>query len=364
MQKLKKKSSLFARITIDFMVQSHAKSLSKDVSSDETYIVLKSEKQDGKREVLFRFGSWCYAGRVKLVPKIMASDVPLVLSAIRSLRKNLDYLDHVDSLSACSPFAPALGYAAKIQNVMESQVAGSEDYLKMLLENGQTWLDQNESESFFEFACVDDGDLGLRNVEMIVTKANRSSGLVTVSIFFDGNWFLSLGDSIIQCPTLSKERGYNIQFYPNGIREWPRLRYLNLWSPAIHHDSSSEPLMADFAGENVSDCVDADTVMPQVCDGHGDDDIAMSEQDRLEISHLEESLDEIESDFSQDDDYRDEEWNIDEEHRHHEKPAATVINPITVAPQECFDTSDIFAAFEKFDQRLDQELRELKEWEK
>jgi hypothetical protein len=29
---------------------------------------------------------------------------------------------------------------------------------------------------------VDDGDLALHNVEMIITKANRSSGLLTVSI--------------------------------------------------------------------------------------------------------------------------------------------------------------------------------------
>jgi hypothetical protein len=46
-------------------------------------------------------------------------------------------------------------------------------------------------------------------------------------------------------------------------------------------------------GEDAAICVAADTDMSQVCNGHVDDDIALSEQDRLEISHLEESLDKL-----------------------------------------------------------------------
>jgi hypothetical protein len=351
--------------------------LSKDRSSDETYIVLKSETQDGKRDILFRFGSWCYAGKVKLVPKITASDVPLVMLAIRLQQDNLEFLSHVDSL--CSPFAAALGYTTKIRNVMESQAAGSENYLKILMDNGQKWLAEDECESFFEFGCFDDGDSALHNVEMIATKANRS-GLVTVSIFFGRNWYLylTLGENI-NYPSVSRmfASGYNIQFFPEGISEWPQLRTFNLWRrhgesisseeiDTVHN--SAEPVIADVArgmkgkllqnGDDAAVCVAADNVVPHVCNSHDDGDISISEQDQLDISHLEDSLHKIGSEDSQDD-YSDErEWSTEE------KPA-TCLNPVTIVPQACFDTdtSDIFTVFEKFDQRLDQELKELKEWE-
>lgn len=216
----------------------------KDLSSDayvQSYVILKSQSNDEVRDVLFRFGSWIYTGKVKLVPKLITADIPFVMPAIRLQQNNLDFLGDVDSLDASNPFVPILEVAMKTQAQMEGFAAETEDSLRTLMENGESWLAEDNDECFFEFSCFNDGTTSiLTNIELIATKS-YTAGVVTTSIYFGGHWYLVVNDvndgnddsKLVDSkfPSIStvEASGYNIQSYPSGISGWPQLRSLTIW---------------------------------------------------------------------------------------------------------------------------------------
>ena len=71
-------------------------------------------------DVLFRFGSWCYAGRVQLTPTLTLSDIPFVIPALRMQQSRYTsvpipspstypHIPHTPSLtSQCIPFSTPL----------------------------------------------------------------------------------------------------------------------------------------------------------------------------------------------------------------------------------------------------------------
>ena len=414
----------------EVQTQISAEPLARDLSSGsylQSYVILKSDSQDEMRQVLFRFGSWLYTGQVKLVPKIAISDVHYVMPAVRLQQRKLNFLGDIDSLSACSPFAPALEYSMKLQSLMEGQAAGSEDYIRNLLESGQKWLAEDDSESFFEFACFDDGNSALHNVEMIATKT-YSSGVIIVSIYYGGNWYLALSDGDdfplvdAKFPPIVRAgaSGFNIQFYPDGISGWPQLRSFTLWRShrdggntpadendvvsrkfasvssagdgAVHDSAETERSNRIRSGDvawdtNGMPVLPANTMGPQGrcakrwgcfldvdrLDLHNHlsepttttadewspslpDDIS-KQLDQLEISRLEESLDNIRSDDSRSDDSG---GNLDikEEPRQKGKANATCLTANTWA---C-PTDDIYAQLDMLEKTLDKEIESLKEW--
>lgn len=116
-------------------------------------------------DVLFRFGSWCYSGRVQLVPTLALTDVPYVIPALRMQQSRLDYLCDVSQLPTTSPFAPALSYLHRIEPVIERHIADSEITLQDLMErlgrlglgdSVTNWLQGDPSNSFFEFKIFPD----------------------------------------------------------------------------------------------------------------------------------------------------------------------------------------------------------------
>lgn len=62
----------------------------KDVSGqgyNQTFLIRKPSSQSGGqsnlREVLFRFGSWCYNGHIDLGPKLQLADIPVMIPLLR-----------------------------------------------------------------------------------------------------------------------------------------------------------------------------------------------------------------------------------------------------------------------------------------
>ncbi len=58
----------------------------KDLSSDsyvQCYCILKSKDGSDNRDVMFRFGSWCYSGIVELAPALAKEDLPFLVPALR-----------------------------------------------------------------------------------------------------------------------------------------------------------------------------------------------------------------------------------------------------------------------------------------
>jgi hypothetical protein len=239
----------------------------------------------------------------------------------------------------------------------------------------------------------------------------------------DGNDDSKLVDTKFPSITTVEASGYNIQSYPSGIIGWPQLRSLTIWhshrevddTPGDECDvvSSVEDESAVIQSEQESDVARSrrwrdpwdktvergeiavpvqnveekilDTLVPQEIidvgdpvqkdDGDdvvdectiphgGDDDNNIADQ--LEISRLEESLENIGCD---DDDSLDigdtvniEDITLDMNREEKNIKCPSITN--TVVVEVCADTDDLYMQMEKLDRNLDRALQDLKEWEK
>jgi hypothetical protein len=76
----------------------------------QTYCILKSSWDTNSaqltvhHDVLFRFGSWCYSGRVQLTPSLTLADIPFVIPALRMQQSRLDYLCDVSQVRHVAVF--------------------------------------------------------------------------------------------------------------------------------------------------------------------------------------------------------------------------------------------------------------------
>lgn len=103
---------------------------------EQTYCVMKTTFDVSAaalslhHDVLFRFGSWCYSGRVQLTPTLTLSDIPFVIPALRMQQGRLDYYCDVSSIPTNSPFAKSLEYMQKVEPLIEHHIFSSEDVLR------------------------------------------------------------------------------------------------------------------------------------------------------------------------------------------------------------------------------------------
>jgi hypothetical protein len=223
-------------------------------SYQQTYCILRSAWGGASpalnihHDALFRFGSWCYAGRVQLTPSIALADIPFVIPALRMQQSRLEYLCNVDKVPTTSPFANALDYLHSHNPVIEEIILESTNTLEALIERltrmglGESvskWLDGDPTNSFFEFKLEADNVLktAFETVEMVATKMYYASGIMMTCIFFDYTLYLCVGDASNENPLLDskfpdvsgKGRGYQISSYENGHPEWPALRKVSIW---------------------------------------------------------------------------------------------------------------------------------------
>ena len=96
-----------------------------DVSSSSS-----SSNLSNYHDVLFRFGTWCYAGRVLLTPTLTLSDIPFVIPALRMQQGRLDYYCDISTIPTNSPYARALEYMQKLDPLIENQIHSSETILQ------------------------------------------------------------------------------------------------------------------------------------------------------------------------------------------------------------------------------------------
>lgn len=221
---------------------------------EQTYCILKSSFDQYSptlsvhHDVLFRFGSWCYSGRVQLTPSLNLADIPYVIPALRMQQSRLDYLCDVSAVPTTSPFAGALGYCQQISPVLGDHIAESEDTLQSLIDRltgmglGDSvtrWLEGDPSNSFFEFKVQPDDVLSdkFKNVELVVSKCYYASGIITITIIFQHNVYVSVLESNGENPLLDskfpdvsgKGRGYQLQTHGEGTEDWPQLRKVSIW---------------------------------------------------------------------------------------------------------------------------------------
>lgn len=221
---------------------------------EQTYCILKSSWDSNSpslsvhHDVLFRFGSWCYSGRVQLTPSLALADIPFVIPALRMQQSRLDYLCDVSQIPTTSPFAGGLQYMKRITPMIEQQIEGSEQLLEALIkrltsmglgESVSRWLEGDSSNSFFEFKIQPDDALTqkFKNMELIVSKTYYPSGVITITIMYQMMIYVCLIENNGESPLLDskfpdvsgKGRGYQLQAYNDGHEEWKELRKVSIW---------------------------------------------------------------------------------------------------------------------------------------
>mmetsp|Transcript_32439 Transcript_32439/g.30933 ORF Transcript_32439/g.30933 Transcript_32439/m.30933 type:complete len:747 (+) Transcript_32439:226-2466(+) len=220
----------------------------------QTYCVMKSSFDTSSptlsvhHDVLFRFGSWCYAGRVQLTPTLTLSDIPFVIPALRMQQGRLDYYCDVCNIPTNSPFAKSLEYLQGIEPLIEKQIYDSEEVLLGLIDRltkmglGETvvkWLEGDPNNSFFEFKLLAEeaSAANFKGIELVASKCYHPSGVITVTIVFQGTIYVSVLDGDKENPLLDsrfpdvsgKGRGYQLQAYNDGLPAWPELRKVSVW---------------------------------------------------------------------------------------------------------------------------------------
>lgn len=245
---------------------------------EQTYVILHSSMDaatsslSSYHDVLFRFGSWCYAGRVQLTPSLALYDIPYVIPALRMQQSRLDYVSDVAALPITSPFAAVLEYLRSVQEALESVLLGAEDAIAAAVATS------SEEGAFFEFSLSLPAELRSRlsNVEMVVSKVYHPSGLVAISVFYQSAVYVTLQDSSkgehplldsrfpmlqanrdrdepqgLSCPSSDEDAasrpptsvGYVLKHFEAGVPSWRELRKLTLWlSPDEPASNVSHPL--------------------------------------------------------------------------------------------------------------------------
>eukprot|EP01039_Chlorochromonas_danica_P010755 gene10755-11954_t len=277
-----------------------------DLSSvryEQTYVILRSAGGAGTavggagagaetsssmyHDVMFRFGSWCYAGRVQLTAQLSLQDLPYLIPALRMQQSRLDYVCDVTALPVTSPFAEILSYLHPLGEAVERLLLGNEEEVLLVLRKhyGDISSNANEGddedyydtrEAFFEFSLALPIELQRKfdGVEMVVSKVYHPSGIITISAFFQGAVFVSLqGTNSSEHPLLDSRFpfflytspasvssdevrsegeavGYTLQRWERGLPSWPALRRLTLWLPRV---SSPSPNPPDLLQERVAE---------------------------------------------------------------------------------------------------------------
>lgn len=251
---------------------------------EQTYCILKSSCEGGNNgtdsqylsvyhDALFRFGSWCYTGRVQLTPTITLADIPYVIPALRMQQNRLDYYCDVNFVPTTSPYAAAMGYLSQITPLLEQHLVKSEESLQSLItrltsiglgDSVKKWLDSGSAaDSFYEFKLQPDRELTekIGNVEVVVSKAYYASGTVTVIILYQYTVYVTVLENNAENPLLDsrfpdisgKGRGYQLEAFNQGTTQWPELRKVSIWQTVSALEQEFRENVSKFAQSKATD---------------------------------------------------------------------------------------------------------------
>eukprot|EP01138_Halocafeteria_seosinensis_P010883 gb/GECG01011116.1/.p1 GENE.gb/GECG01011116.1/~~gb/GECG01011116.1/.p1 ORF type:complete len:645 (+),score=93.83 gb/GECG01011116.1/:1-1935(+) len=194
-----------------------------------------------KRDALFRFGNWCYAGKVDFgVGQLHLGDVPDVLPALQRQQGNLAYFCDAGSFPDNNSFSEILRvYTASIR-FLTNEMINVEDRIAQLADTGVTsWIDEDWAAAFFEmqFGHVP----ALEETEVIASKIYTGQGIILHCLWFAGSLYCVLADAAEDQPLLdvafpdvtARCRGVQVKSYSNedvsNFPGCPPPRRLNIW---------------------------------------------------------------------------------------------------------------------------------------
>lgn len=272
---------------------------------EQTYVILHSAFEANSsllsnyHDVMFRFGSWCYSGRVQLTAQLSLYDVPYVIPALRMQQSRLDYVCDVTALPVTSPFASIMQFMKRAsESVEEILLTVDSDVENVLKSYGGPSNHAVEDGAFFEFSLSIPREVYIKisNVEMVVSKMYHPSGIVTIAIFFQTAIYVCLQDNshgehplldsrfpVLQYAVHDDYRldygegnpqavGHVLQHFDKGTRQWPELRKLTLWvtPPSSSSPASTSAIIGSGSGSlatiNVRACLRDCTVLAGLAD--------------------------------------------------------------------------------------------------
>jgi hypothetical protein len=205
----------------------------------QTYCILKKQSSDANtdasvRNVLFRFGSWCYNGEIELIPQLSIHDIPHVIPTLRIQQHKLSFMSDIAALREDCIFTDPLLYIADLSTKMENEILSVENTIADI-----NFDDNDTDSSFFEFALAMNRDTYLHrnDIDLVATKSHHPNGLVVFHIYFDGAFYVSIRersgdqtllDSHFPC-VVGHGQGKQLKSYPTGLPGWPEVRKLSLW---------------------------------------------------------------------------------------------------------------------------------------
>ncbi|OWZ04929.1 hypothetical protein PHMEG_00023078 [Phytophthora megakarya] len=246
----------------------------KDVSGtgyNQTFLIRRTPHAEGStntpslREVLFRFGNWCYNGHVDLGPKLELSDIPIIIPMLRRQQSALTFMCEVSKMPATSLFTPSMEHLAEIVPAMQDEMAKAEQFVQSLAQTGGSfvngksdvgsWLEDDNVECFFEIAmskCA-----AFQDVEAIASKIHIG-GVVLVMLYYDYTFYVYLENGEEEQPLLDtnfpdvslQKEGIQLKTYRKGVRGCEELRRMSLWR--VENEFAEDEEEEDAA---VVDCI-------------------------------------------------------------------------------------------------------------
>lgn len=166
----------------------------------QTYVVLKEvveERITTRRDVLFRFGRWCYSGNVLLgARKLQREDIPLVAPVLQSQQSELQYYCLSEKFKTDSDFAVPMKNMSEATNFLFTVIIDAILELESLSERNPVdyhWLSENSTITTL-FELKTDGKHQPAVVDLLATKTYLK-GTECIIVYFNGSYYLTLQDA-------------------------------------------------------------------------------------------------------------------------------------------------------------------------
>ncbi len=166
---------------------------------DQTYVILKPEQFGGTtRDVLFRFGKFCYRDEhTNLGVKVLTLDnFSLVLKVLQQRQGSMPFLCRDNDLHLFPQFSAPIEDATASAMFVRDELLRNEDKLQTLSEFGMTaWIDDDFGAFYLELGATKTHAKKLENVEMIVAKVFVERILWCI-LYHEGKFLITLQESL------------------------------------------------------------------------------------------------------------------------------------------------------------------------
>jgi|EP00945_MAST-04E_sp_MAST-4E-sp1_P005540 hypothetical protein len=166
---------------------------------DQTYVILKPAKFGATtRDVLFRFGKFCYRDEAtNLGVKVLTLDnFSLVLKVLQQRQGSMPFLCRDHDLKVFPQFSQPVKDATAAARFVQSELLRNEEKLRTLSEFGMTaWINDDFGAFYLELEATKEYVAKMGNVEMIVAKVFLENILWCI-LYHDGKFLITLQDAI------------------------------------------------------------------------------------------------------------------------------------------------------------------------